>query len=415
MINIVDYLTDGYWQQQGAARRTFKVEPGGTLTANISALTPEGQQLATWALEAWSDKAGITIQLVERTDADISFDDNVEGAYSFHTLSAGGSIVSAHVNVSTDWLHQYGTGIDSYSFQTYIHEIGHALGLGHPGPYNGDFPNFLTETVSFHDSWHTTVMSYIDQSKNVFRPGSYAHVVTPMIADIIAVHELYGTPSGVNIGNTTYGYNSNTGTYMDEFFRLWTGEGNPFIEIDFNDIRQPTFIHLDNDNDVDLVTLNRFKDTFYVYTNTGTPTAPSFSYAETIYWSDVIQDYAFIDLDGDNDQDVIVADNTGIYFMENSPVNTEPVLLIADAYYGKFEFADMDGDKDLDIIETQGNQVFYTENTGTLTSPDFAETQLVFTLVHPVHDFKVIDDGADGDYDFVAVDPLGGIYLYENR
>ena len=31
-----------------------------------------------------------------------------------------------------------------------------------------------------------------------------------------------------------------------------------------------------------------------------------------------------------------------------------------------------------------------------------------------MHDFKVIDDGADGDYDFVAVDPLGGIYLYEN-
>jgi hypothetical protein len=27
--------------------------------------------------------------------------------------------------------------IDSYSFQTYVHEIGHALGLGHGGPYNG--------------------------------------------------------------------------------------------------------------------------------------------------------------------------------------------------------------------------------------------------------------------------------------
>ena len=414
LINIVDYLTDGYWQQQGQARRTFKVQPGETLTANLATLTPEGQQLATWALESWSEVTGITIQLVNHTNADLTFDDNEEGAFSFHTLTGDGSIVSAHVNVSTDWLYQYGTGIDSYSFQTYLHEIGHALGLGHPGPYNGDFPNFLTETVSFYDSWHTTVMSYIDQSKNIFQPGSYAHVVTPMMADIMAVHELYGEPAGVNTGNTTYGYNSNTGTYLDEFFRLWTGEGNPFVSINLADIRQPEFIHLDNDGDIDMVTLNRNRDTFYVYENTGTSSAPLFSYSESIYWGNIIQDYAFIDSDGDNDLDIVIADNTGIYLVENSPGNPAPVLMVAGAYSGKIEFADMDGDGDLDIIETHENQVFYTENIGTVTSHMLAETEQVFTLDHQVHDFKLVDENADGDYDFVAVDPLGSIYLYEN-
>ena len=64
LINIVDYLTDGFWQQQGESRRKFDVQPGGTLTANIAALTLEGQQLATWALEAWSDVTGINFQLV---------------------------------------------------------------------------------------------------------------------------------------------------------------------------------------------------------------------------------------------------------------------------------------------------------------------------------------------------------------
>ena len=46
---------------------------------------------------------------------------------------ANGIISSAHVNVSTQWLTNYGTTHDTYSFQTYIHEIGHVLGLGHAG------------------------------------------------------------------------------------------------------------------------------------------------------------------------------------------------------------------------------------------------------------------------------------------
>ena len=37
--NIVDYLTDGYWESTGSTRRKFDVQPGGTLTVNITALT----------------------------------------------------------------------------------------------------------------------------------------------------------------------------------------------------------------------------------------------------------------------------------------------------------------------------------------------------------------------------------------
>ena len=31
------------------------------------------------------------------------------------------------VNIGQDWLRSYGTGDVSYSYQTYVHEIGHAL------------------------------------------------------------------------------------------------------------------------------------------------------------------------------------------------------------------------------------------------------------------------------------------------
>lgn len=94
--NIVDYLTDGYWQQQGGARRKFNVQPGGTLTVNITALTGGGQQLATWALEVWSVVTGINFQMVTDADTQITFDDDGSGASSSLSYTPeDGYIVSA--------------------------------------------------------------------------------------------------------------------------------------------------------------------------------------------------------------------------------------------------------------------------------------------------------------------------------
>ena len=67
---IVHYLTDGFWEWRGDARRKFDVQPGGTLTVNITALTSEGQQLARWALDSWSNVTGILFEEVSHSDAD---------------------------------------------------------------------------------------------------------------------------------------------------------------------------------------------------------------------------------------------------------------------------------------------------------------------------------------------------------
>jgi len=116
------------------------------------------------------------------------------------------------VNVSTGWLARYGTTLDSYSFQTYMHEIGHALGLGHAGHYNGS-ASYGQDNLYLNDVWSYTVMSYFDQADASF--GSYRYVMGPSVADILAVQNLYGANTSFNAENTVYGRNATAGSLYD--------------------------------------------------------------------------------------------------------------------------------------------------------------------------------------------------------
>ena len=229
-VPLLDQLADYISTSSIGKKKFYQIETGDTLTADVSAMTPEGQALARDALEAWSMVTGIHFDIVESAEADILFSHTHDNGSIPNTAVArlharGLTIYSAQVIVPESLMSSNGL------LHTFIHEIGHALGLHHPAPYSKLFGLvFEDEALFANDSWHTTVMSYFSQSDNpnINQIATDASPVTPQIADIIAIHLLYGKPAGANTGDTTYGVGANTGTYMDDYFARWTGtaDGN---------------------------------------------------------------------------------------------------------------------------------------------------------------------------------------------
>lgn len=220
---LATYLTDGYWSDTGRSRHTFDTSSSNEITVDLTDLTADGRQLARWALEAWENVADIDFVEVN-SGADITFDDDQSGAFANY-VSSGGTTTSANVNVSTNWLANYGTTIGSYGFETYIHEIGHALGLGHQGDYNGS-ASYPSDATFFNDSRMLSIMSYFDQYENdTTDNASYASATSAMMTDIIAIQDLYGRPgsSSATAGATTYGANSNLTGYLGDLFSALNG------------------------------------------------------------------------------------------------------------------------------------------------------------------------------------------------
>jgi hypothetical protein len=117
--------------------------------------------------------------------------------------------------------------VGTYGYFTLIHEIGHALGLKHPGDYNagggGAPPPYLPssqDAIIYTVESYNSTTDYLDLS-----PSAYQLAKTMMAFDIAAVQYLYGTNSGTRTGNDTYGFDAGT------IYTIWDGGGTDTLDV----------------------------------------------------------------------------------------------------------------------------------------------------------------------------------------
>jgi serralysin len=208
---------------------------GFTAGVGLSPFTEDQREAAREAIALWDDL--IPQSFVEKNGmgADIVFANSVDPAqaYTFYPGKQGWKFqgdVFVH-DPATNWSNAWFT-FGGYGNTTLIHELGHSLGLSHPGDYNFSDDNdgdgqpdpitYAGDAEYAQDSEQYTIMSYFSPDETGARivnwnEFQFSNPQTPLLHDILAIQSEYGADPTTRSGDTVYGFHSNAGRDVYDF------------------------------------------------------------------------------------------------------------------------------------------------------------------------------------------------------
>jgi serralysin len=224
---------------------------------------------ALYAIQQWQDVANITLTRVQGSGSQYS--NNAQFTlwnYTSATSDSGPASASGYggsTNSSGVWQNYvYLNATKTLAtaptdanggLEFYMHEIGHALGLSHPGPYNiggsGTYTAYARDAIFYEDSEQYSLMSYFNGNVTHAAFGT-ASAATPLLYDIAAIQRLYGANMNTRTGDNVYGFNANagqafsiTGADQQIVFSVWDAGGRDVF--DFSGYDETQWINLNEE------------------------------------------------------------------------------------------------------------------------------------------------------------------------
>lgn len=198
--------------------------------AGFSALSSAQITIAEYVLTGWDDLIAATfVQRSGNTNIEIAnTTTGIDYAHAYYPTTGSVWFNPGYSDVKNPVVGDYGFG-------TFIHEVGHALGLNHMGNYNG---SGSWAPSSYQDSTVLSVMSYFgpdhfDGQGEVMwadwiKGGKTYSAQTPMLNDVYAIQQIYGADTTTRTGATVYGFNSNITGNAGKIFDFDVN-GNPIV------------------------------------------------------------------------------------------------------------------------------------------------------------------------------------------